>query len=147
MISNDIVRKCSLLTFLKMMHAARDQTFSSVFAYKSRNRSQIKSVARMTNFVLGHIVARIKSGAFVKARRCCLNVIFRVIIRSVYLNTTENRLTHNSLHTTTKKTHNLQSNLCLPQNYCLSPDYTIQLCYIYHERCIVIHHVAPTKTL
>ena len=111
-----------------MLHAARDKTFSSVFAYKSRNRSQIKSVARMTNFervaychsILG---ARIKSGAFVKKRRCCLNVIFRVIIRSIYLNTTENRLTHNSLHTTTKKTHSLQSKrqiiLCLPWNYCL----------------------------
>ena len=68
--------------------------------------------------------ARIKSGAFVKARRCCLNVIFRVIIRSVYLNTTEISLTHNSLHTTKKKTHSLQSKrqiiLCLPQNYCLA---------------------------
>ena len=53
--------------------------------------------------------ARIKSGAFVKARRCCLNVIFRIIIRSIYLNTTENSLTHNSLHKTTKKTHSLQS--------------------------------------
>ena len=41
---------------LKMMHAARDQTFSSVFAYKSRNRPQIKSVARITNFVRCHIV-------------------------------------------------------------------------------------------
>ena len=29
----------------------------------------------------------------------------------------------------------------------LSPGYTIQLCYIYHERCIMIHRVAPTKTL
>ena len=68
--------------------------------------------------------ARTKSGAFIKARRCCLNVIFRVIIRSIYLNTTENSLTHNSLHTTTKKTHSLQSKrqiiLCLPRNYCLA---------------------------
>ena len=65
--------------------------------------------------------ARIKSSAFVKAMRCCLNVIFRIIIRSIYLNTTENILTHNSLHTTTKKTHSLQSKrqiiLCLPRNY------------------------------
>ena len=97
------------------MHAARDQTFSSVFAYKSTNRSQIKSVA-----------ARIKSSAFVKARRCCLNVIFRVIIRSIYLNTTENSLTHNSLHTITKETHSLrlqskrQIILCIPRNYCLA---------------------------
>ena len=49
---------------------------------------------------------------------------FRVIIRSIYLNTTENSLTHNSLHTTTKKTHSVQSNrqisLCLPRNYCLA---------------------------
>ena len=74
-----------------------------------------------------HIIlgARIKSGAFVKARRCCLNFIFRVIIHSIYLNTTENSLTHNSLHTTTKKTLSLQSKrqivLCrLPRNYCLA---------------------------
>ena len=69
--------------------------------------------------------ARIKPSAFVKARQCCLNVIFRVIIRSIYLNTTENSLTHNSLHTTTKKTHSsLQSKrqiiLCLRRNYCLA---------------------------
>ena len=68
--------------------------------------------------------ARIKSSTFVKARRCCLNVIFRVIIRSLYLNSTENSLTHNSLHTATKKTHSLQSKrqiiLCLPRNYCLA---------------------------
>ena len=123
MISNDIVRNRSLM-FLKMMHAARDQTFSSSFANKIRNRSQVKSVARMTNFVRYHLGARIKSGAFVKARRCCLNVIFRVIIRSIYLNTTENSLTQNSLHTTTKKSHNLRSKrqiiLCLLRNYCLA---------------------------
>ena len=68
--------------------------------------------------------ARIMSGAFVKARRCCLNVIFRVIIRSIYFNTTENSLTHNSLHTTTKKIHSMKSKrqaiLCLPRNYCLA---------------------------
>ena len=59
-----------------------------------------------------------------KARRCCLNDIFRVIIRSIYLNTTENSSTYNSRHTTTKKTHSLQSKrqiiLCLPRNYCLA---------------------------
>ena len=42
----------------------------------------------------------------------------------IYLNTTENSLTHKSLHTTTKKTHSLQSKrqiiLCLPRNYCLA---------------------------
>ena len=67
---------------------------------------------------------RIKSGAFVKVRRCCWHVIFRVIVRSIYLNTTENSLAYNSLHTTTKKTHSLQSKiqiiLCLPRNYCLA---------------------------
>ena len=68
--------------------------------------------------------ARIKSGAFVQARRCCLNVILRVIIRSIYLNTTENSLTHNSRHTTTKKTRSLRNKrqiiLCLLRNYSLA---------------------------
>ena len=50
---------------------------------------------------------------------------FSVIIRSIYLNTTENSLTHkNSLHTTIKKTHSLQRKrqiiLCLSGNYCLA---------------------------
>ena len=67
---------------------------------------------------------RVKSSASVKARRCCLNVIFQVIIHFVNMNTTENSSTHNSLHTTTKKTHSLHSKrqtiLCLPRNYCLA---------------------------
>ena len=41
--------------------------------------------------------------------RFFLQAIFRVIIRSIYLHTTENSLTHNSLHTTIEKTHSLQS--------------------------------------
>ena len=59
-----------------------------------------------------------------KSKAVLFERIFRVIIRFIYLNTTENSLTHNSLHTTTKKTHSLQSKrqiiLCLPRNYCLA---------------------------
>ena len=67
--------------------------------------------------------ARIKSGAFVNARRCYLNAFSGNYTFNI-LNTTENSFTHNSLHTTTKKIHSLQSKrqiiLCLPRNYCLA---------------------------
>ena len=108
--------------------AARDQTFSSVFAYKSRNRSQIKSVVRMTN-LSGVILSQYFSSTnkvrcIRKTKAMLFECHFRVNICSIYLNTTESSLTHNSLHKTTKKTHSLQSKrqiiLCLPRNYCLA---------------------------
>ena len=107
--------------FLKMMHAAIHFRLQKFVTDKVRCPHDKFCPVSNCHIILG---ARIKSGAFVKARRCYLNVIFRVIIRSIYMNTTENSLTHNSLHMTTKKTHSLYSKrqiiLCLPRNYCLA---------------------------
>ena len=97
-------------------------------AYKSRNRSQIKSFAPMTN-LSGVILSQYfrstnKVRCIRKSKAVLFECHFRVIICSIYLNTTESSLTHNSLHKTTKKTHSLKSKrqiiLCLPRNYCLA---------------------------
>ena len=70
--------------------------------------------------------ARIKSWCICKSKAVLFECDFLGNYTFYYLNTTENSLTHNFLHTTTKKTHSIQSTckrqiiLCLPQNYCLA---------------------------